>query len=184
METGSAQGDGMRMKRRNLLAGCLVALGCSQMIGYLTGAKTVSACGAGTCFAPMAEVFSSVESDKPGERFEPFVARYFVSGLDAKGQAFEQRITPGLFAGIEGPHARRANYLNAFVGVARGNLAGEANTATEAVWCFGFGPNGPLREAFGLPEGAQALGLKVVAQVDGPGEAREKIWLLAPDCTR
>ena len=174
----------MTMKRRNLLAGCLVALGCSQMIGFLTGAKTVSACGAGTCFAPMAEVFSRVETDAPTEHFEPFAAEFFGNGLDGKGQAFERRITPESFARIEGPHARRANYLNAFVGVARGNPAGEANAVTDAAWCFGFGPDGPLREAFELPAGAHALGMKVVAQVDGPGGLREETWSLAPECTR
>ena len=70
-EAGAGWGI-MDMKRRNLLAGFVVALGCSQMVGYLTGAKTVSACGAGTCFAPMAEVFSRVETAAQGETFEPF----------------------------------------------------------------------------------------------------------------
>lgn len=175
----------MDMKRRNLLAGFVVALGCSQMIGFLTGAKTVSACGAGTCFAPMAEVFSRVETGAPGETFEPFAAEYSVLGTDEAGAAFERRLTPESLARLEGPHARRANYANAFVAVARGDAD---LAAAEAAWCFGVGPDGPLREAFDLPAGAHALVLRVTAGGDGStGERvgeRGKTWTLALDCTR
>lgn len=187
------------MKRRNVLAGFVVALGCSQMIGYLTGAKTVSACGAGSCFAPMAEVFSSVETGTPRERFEPFAAEYSVRGADEVGAIFEQRITPELLARIEGPHARRANYLNAFVVLARdgaddaegADADAEAElTTVEAARCFGLGPAGPLRAALELPAGAHALVMQVAAggdgRADGDGLADEggKTWTLALDCTR
>jgi hypothetical protein len=183
-ETGAAWGI-MDTKRSNFLAGIVVALGCSQMIGFLTGAKTVSACGAGTCFAPMAEVFSRVETGAPGETFEPFAAEYSVLGTDAAGAAFERRLTPESLARVEGPHARRANYANGIVAVARGDAD---PAAAEAAWCFGLGPDGPLREALDLPAGARALVLRVTADVEGASsgvaEQRGKTWTLALDCTR
>lgn len=174
------------MKRRNVLAGFVVALGCSQMIGYLTGAKTVSACGAGTCFAPMAEVFSSVETDTPGERFEPFAAEYSVRGREGEGETgavFERRVTPELLERIEGPHARRANYANAFVGVALAR-GGADRAEVEAAGCFGLGQEGPLRAALELPVGARALVMQVAADGHGLEGERGKTWTHALDCTR
>ncbi|MBC8009005.1 MAG: hypothetical protein H7067_02785 [Burkholderiales bacterium] len=171
------------MKRRNLLAGFVVALGCSQMIGYLTGAKTVSACGAGTCFAPMAEVFSALETATPGERFEPFAAEFSVRGTDGAGAEFERRVTPESLARIEGPHARRANYANAFVA----RVSGEVDEA-EAAWCLGFGADGPLRDALELPGGAHTLVMQVATgagvSANAHADARGKTWTLALDCTR
>lgn len=38
------------MKRRRLVVVFVIALGCAQMLSLLTGAKTVSVCGAGACF--------------------------------------------------------------------------------------------------------------------------------------
>ncbi len=178
----------MGISRRNLLAVIVTALGCSQMLGYFTGARTVSACGAGACFAPMAEVFSEVEArparsstsdataDEAPARVEPFAVDVTLSGIDAAGVAFERRLTPELLARVEGPHARRAFYAGALVADLRGQHAAEV----ERAWCVGFAEGGPLRAAFELPQGAGALTLATVSRTS----AAPLSWEYAPACTR
>ena len=165
------------MKRRNLLAAFVVALACSQMAGYLTGSKTVSACGAGSCLAPMPEVFSEVES-RSGPDFEPYARTFTLRGTTgtAGGEArFERVITPELMARIAGPHARRAGYATAF---AFAPALPEARW--QGAWCHGFGEDGPLRVAFELPEGARALVMTAEAAADEGDEP----WVLSASCTQ
>jgi hypothetical protein len=163
------------MKRRNLLAVLVVALACSQMAGYLTGAKTVGACGARSCIAPMAEVFSEVEARDGSWGFEPFASTFILRGVGGDGAAFEQAVTPELLARIEGPQARRAAYATAFTFAPR-----LAETTWQEAWCHGLGEHGPLRAAFGLPKGARALAMTVASRTDGQDES----WVLSPSCTR
>ncbi len=174
----------MNLKRRNLLAVFVVALACSQMIGYLTGAKTVSLCGAGLCLAPRAEVFSELDKEggmgTEGGAFglgvvETFTLEFRLHGRGADGVAYHRVLTPEMLAGVEGPHARRAVYAAAF---ANGDV--RAGAAWERAWCFGFGPDGPLREAFTLPPDVRDLQMFVTSRTQG----RDDAWPLFPDCTR
>ncbi len=166
--------NGGDMKRRNVLAAFVVALACSQMLGYLTGARTVSACGAASCFAPMPEVFSEVEA-RSGDDFEPYTHTFTLRGTGGNGAEFERTITPALLARIPGPHARRAAYMNAL------EFAPALPEARwQAAWCLGFGEAGPLRTAFELPEGARALALTV----EMPGDERDEPWVLSASCTQ
>ena len=163
------------MKRRNLLAAFVVALACSQMVGYLTGAKTVGACGAGSCFAPMPEVFSQLEGGPGRDDFEPYARTFTLRGTDGDGTAFERTLTPELLARIPGPHARRAAYANAF------SLAPRLSEATwQSAWCHGFGAAGPLRAAFELPDGAHALTMTAESFTD----KRDEPWVLSASCTQ
>lgn len=170
------------MKRRNLLALFVTALGCAQMVGYLTGAKTVGACGAVSCVAPMAEVFSELRT--PGGLVEPFALEFTLRGVDRAGGSFERVVTPELLAGVEGPRARRAVYGAAFATGSNMSVDGaggrRATSAWENAWCFGFGAHGPLKAAFDLPEGAHALAMTVETRTKG----RDEAWVLSPACTR
>lgn len=164
-------------QRRTLLAVFVVALGCSQTISYLTGARVVSACGAGLCFTPGAEadadakVPAGTEAGSLGG--ETSVFEFTVRGLDATGASFERVLTPEHFALIGGPPGRRISYIHALAAIARGDAA-----QAERAWCFGFGSAGPMRASLDLPDGAREL--RVFAT--SPASGSHEVWDFTPAC--
>jgi hypothetical protein len=48
----------------------------------------------------------------------------------------------------------------------------------QAVFCYGLGPDGPLRAELGLPEGATNLAVEIRTRTRG----RSDTWTLNPPC--
>lgn len=167
---GGGEGDWVRgMVRRNLLAVAVLLAGCLQMAGYLTERPVLRGIGAASGFAPFPKVFSDVDG------FETFAADFTLRGLDGEGRAFALEITPEVYARLEGPYNRRNVY-----GAALSYAPRLPEPLWQAVWCYGLGEGGPLREEFGLPPGAHALAMTITTRTKG----RNDSWVLSPSCTR
>lgn len=156
------------MIRRNLLAIALLLFGCLQMAGYLFHAPALRGIGAASAAAPFPKVFSDVDG------YETFAADFTLRGRDGAGAPFELRITPELYARLEGPYNRRNVY-----GAALSYAPRLPEPLWQSVWCHGLGVDGPLRREFGLPAGAHALEMHIATRTAG----RKDTWRLSPSCT-
>lgn len=157
------------MIRRNLLAVALLVFGCLQMAGYLTDNPVLRGIGAASAAAPFPKVFSDVDG------YETFAASFTLRGLDGNDAPFTLEITPELYSRLAGPYNRRNVY-----GAALSYAPRLPEELWQSVWCHGLGPNGPLREEFGLPADAHALEMTIRTRTNG----RNDTWLLSPSCTR
>jgi hypothetical protein len=157
------------MIRRNLLAVALLVFGCLQMAGFVVDSRTLRGIGAASAAAPFPKAFSDVEG------YETFAADFTLRGRDAAERPFELKITPELYARLDGPYNRRNVY-----GAALSYAPRLPRPLWEAVWCHGLGEDGPLRREFGLPAGAHALEMFIQTRTEG----RDDSWLLSPSCTR
>lgn len=155
-------------KRTNLAALFLTVIGCTQMAGYLLDSRALRGVGAATCAAPFPKVFSDVDG------METFASDFILHGLDETGAPFVLPITPELYAQLEGCYNRRNVY-----GAALSYAPRMPEQLWSAVFCYGLGPNGPLRREFGLPGGAHQLSVEIRTKTKG----RSDTWILAPSCT-
>lgn len=154
--------------RANLAALLITSLGCTQMAGYLFGSRALRGLGAATCAAPMPKVFSDVDG------LETFASQFTLRGLDGTGRPFELKITPEVYAKLAGCYNRRNVY-----GAALSYAPRMPEPLWSAVFCYGLGPDGPLRREFGLPDGAHHLSVEIRTKTNG----RSNQWILAPSCT-
>lgn len=155
------------MVRRNLLAVALLLLGCLQMVGYLTDRPALRGIGAASTVAPLPEMFSAVEG------YEAFAVDITLSGVAGDGAGFERAFTPEFYARLKGPYNRRHVYIAAFSYAPR-----LPEPMWQAVWCYGFAENGPLRAEFGLPAGARELTMLINTRTSGHKDS----WVLSPSC--
>ena len=158
-----------RVFRANVLALLLTGLGCSQMAGYLVGSRPLRGLGAATCAAPFPKVFSDVDG------LETFASTFTLAGMDGAGAPFEIELTPELYGRLEGSYNRRNVY-----GAALSYAPRLPEPLWQAVFCYAFENDGPLRRELGLPDGARALTMTIRTQTRG----RDDVWVLQPDCTR
>lgn len=91
------------MKYR-ITAAALVALGCMQMVGDLSGNRELRAVALATHASPAPKVFTSQGG------FETFSSRFFIDWTDAGGKPHTLEVTPATYRGVEGPYNRRNAY--------------------------------------------------------------------------
>ena len=151
----------MTSARRNVAAGVILAVGLLQIVGEACGSRTLRGLGAATVAAPFPKVFCDVAG------LEAFASTFTLSGETCDGTAFEQRITPELYARLAGPYNRRNAY---------GAALSFAPRLPEAMWCsvaqHGLREGGPLRRELGLPDDIARLCIRIETRTRG----RADVW--------
>lgn len=153
-------------KSANLAALVLVALGCLQMVGYLAGSRPLRGVGAALGFAPFPKVFSDVDG------LETFASSFTLRWRDARGER-TLAITPELYARLEGAYNRRNVY-----GAALSYGPRLPAPLWQAVFCYAFASQGPLRREFGLGPDARDIAVEIRTNTRG----RADRWTLQPSC--
>jgi hypothetical protein len=87
-----------------LPAAGLIAIGCIQMAGDLSGRPDIKAIGAVTGASPAPKVFTAQGG------FETFSSRFFIEWRDRQGARHELELTPETYRRLEGPYNRRNAY--------------------------------------------------------------------------
>lgn len=157
------------LKRANIIAVLITALGCTQMIGYAVNSRILRGLALASTAAPLPKVFSDVDG------IETFASAFVLRGRDARGASFELPITPEFYARLEGCYNRRNVY-----GAALSYAPRMPEELWSAVFCYGLQPGGPLRREFGLPEGARELSVEIRTNTRG----RTDVWVLRPACAQ
>jgi hypothetical protein len=85
-------------------AAVLIALGCVQMVGDLSGRPDIKAAGAATQASPAPKVFTSQGG------FETFSSRFFIEWQDRQGERHALELTPQTYRRLKGPYNRRNAY--------------------------------------------------------------------------
>jgi len=153
-------------KLANLAALGLTVAGCLPVIGYLAGSRALRGVGAATAAAPFPKVFSDVDG------LETFASEFTLHWRDAQG-AHTLAITPELYSRLRGSYNRRNVY-----GAALSYAPRLPEPLWQAVFCYAFGPGGPLRREFGLPADAHDLAVEIRTRTRG----RSDRWYLQPPC--
>lgn len=147
----------------------LTLAGCAQMLGYLVDSRALRGLGAASMIAPFPKVFSDVDG------LETFASEFRLRWRDAAGQAHAVPITPELYTRLGGAYNRRNVY-----GAALSYGPRMPEPLWQAVFCYGFAANGPLRREFGLGAGARDISVEIHTRTRG----RDDRWILQPPCTR
>jgi hypothetical protein len=132
----------------------LLVLGLAQMTGALFGMSSLQGLAAATAASPAPKVFSSVDG------LETYSTKFFLEWTDLDGAIHELKLTPDVYAKLEGTYNRRNTYGAAFayapifakgdrtremlIAIARYSFCGEAPLLRE----FGMDPSlirGPIR---------------------------------------
>ena len=139
-----------------------------QMAGYVTGSVSLRGTGAATAASPLPKVFSDVDG------LETFASEFTLRYREPDGTVIEMAITPELYGRLTGPYNRRNVY-----GAALSYAPRLPRELWEPVFCYGLGPEGPLRKELGL--GAEASDVSVTIRTRTRG--RSDTWTLEPSCT-
>lgn len=92
------------LRIRNLAALVLLALGTTQMLGYLTHSRPLRGVGLASGVAPFPKVFCEADG------YEPFAATFTLLGEDSTGAPISIPIDAERYALMEGPYLRRNVY--------------------------------------------------------------------------
>lgn len=154
-------------KLANLSALTLTAVGCFQMIGYVAESRALRGIGAALAMAPFPKVFSDVQG------LETFASDFTLHWRDNAG-AHALAITPEMYSRLGGAYNRRNVY-----GAALSYGPRLPEPLWQAVFCYAFGPGGPLRAEFGLPAEARDIAVEIRTKT----KARHDRWMLQPSCS-
>lgn len=155
------------IRRANWAALILTLVGCLQMVGYLLDSRVLRGIGAATTASPFPKVFSDVDG------LETFASSFRINGLDGQGNAFAMELGPELYSRLQGSYNRRNVY-----GAALSYAPRMPDELWQSVFCFGLGPEGPLRRELGLPDGASDLVVRISTNTAG----RDDVWELRAPC--
>jgi hypothetical protein len=156
-------------KTANIAALALTLMGCAQMLGYLLDSRILRGIGAATMIAPFPKVFSDVDG------LETFASEFTLHWRDSSGGTHAVPITPELYTRLGGAYNRRNVY-----GAALSYGPRLPEPLWQAVFCYAFAADGPLRREFGLGAGAHDVAVEIRTRTKG----RNDRWLLQPPCTR
>ena len=159
--------DPAALKRRNIIALILLALGFTQMLGAVTGIAPLRGLGAASAMAPNPKVFSDVDG------LETFASDFTLSYRDSTGTAKSLTITPELYGRLGGPYNRRNVY-----GAALSYAPRLPEPLWTSVYCHGFAPAGPLRSELGLSPRDSDIRITIRTRTRG----RSDQWTYAPAC--
>ena len=137
------------------------------MVGYLVDSRVMRGIGAATVASPFPKVFSDVDG------LETFASSFEISGRDENGDKFAIELGPDLYSQLQGSYNRRNVY-----GAALSYAPRMPEPLWQSVFCYGLGPDGPLRRELGLPPGARKLVVKISTNTAG----REDVWELRAPC--
>lgn len=90
--------------RPYLDAALLVALGCLQMLGDLSGQSAIKAIGLATQASPAPKVFTAQNG------FETYSSKFYIDWEDREGAWHALELTPQVYRGLQGPYNRRNAY--------------------------------------------------------------------------
>ena len=136
-------------------AALLVAIGCLQMIGDLSGQTAVKAIGAALHASPAPKVFTAQNG------FETYSSRFYIDWQDPAGARQSLELTPQVYRGLQGPYNRR-NAYGAAISYAP-VLASNPRTKpmVEQVARYGFCGDAPLLAELGIPRDQVVYPLQV-----------------------
>lgn len=92
------------MNRLNLTCLAIGLLGSTQVIGYLANLPLLRGIGLASGLAPYPKVFCEADG------YEPFAARFFLSGINEQREKVSIEFTPELYNKLNGPYLRRNVY--------------------------------------------------------------------------
>lgn len=144
-----------RVSWRDLAAGCVLLLGCSQMLGDLCGLRALKAIGAASTMAPCPKVFCDLNG------LEGF-ASDFTLQLRTKSGLRVVPITPEMYSRLKGPYNRRNAYGAVF------SFAPKLPPSLwRPVYDYGWRRGGPLRRELGLPNDVENVALLIRTRTRG-----------------
>ncbi len=132
-------------RSRAALSYALVGLGLLQALGFAAGSDTVRGLGAMTAASPLPFVFSSFRD------VETFAAEFDLELTRQNGDRVRHRITPELYAKLDGPYNRRNTY-GAVLSYGPALTAPHERALVDSVLRYGLCGGGPLAERFGEVE--------------------------------
>jgi hypothetical protein len=91
-------------RRDRIAAGALLGVGLGQMLSSLAGFPALAAVFSATHASPAPKVFSAVQG------LETYSTTFYLDWTDEAGNEHSQKITPELYARLEGPYNRRNVY--------------------------------------------------------------------------
>jgi hypothetical protein len=90
--------------KAHLDAALLVALGCLQMFGDLTGQPVLKAIGTALQASPAPKVFTAQNG------FETYSSKFYIDWQDRQGARHSLELTPRVYRELKGPYNRRNAY--------------------------------------------------------------------------
>ncbi len=120
----------------------LVAVGLSQLAGFVVGSQTLRGLGALSTASPLPFVFSAFRG------VETFAADFELTVEDVTGERRSVVITPQLYAQLDGPYNRR-NAYGAVISYGPALDKPEERAMVDRVLRYGFCDGGPLAQQLG-----------------------------------
>ena len=138
------------MRIRNILAIVLLAIGLTQMVGYLTGFKVLRGIGLASGIAPFPKVFCEADG------YEAFAASFRLTGMLPDGSAWSCDLDPECYSRLSGPYNRR-NVHGAALAFAPRLPAELRDSLLER----NLAPNSLLRSELGIPPEVSDLRIEI-----------------------
>jgi hypothetical protein len=129
----------------SIAAAGLIALGCMQMAGDLSGNREARAFGLATHASPAPKVFTSQEG------FETFSSHFFIDWIDGAGEKHALEITPRTYAGVKGPYNRRNAYGAALSYAPVLQASENTRPMLQSVMRYAFCGRAPLVQELAIP---------------------------------
>lgn len=148
---------------RNWLALALGLFGLTAMVGDVIGSRTVMGLGMISMAAPCPKVFCDMDG------YEGFAGEFVIHYADRNGAVQSLAITPEMYARLAGPYNRRNVY-----GAALAGAPILPQPMWESVFRYGFRPDGPLRQEFGMP----SVATNIVVVIRTKTRDRDDSWNL------
>lgn len=150
------------MRWRNFAALAVGLFAGTAMLGDLLRVPALKAIGAASALAPCPKVFCDTKG------LEAFASEFFLR-FETNGVTTQLKLTPELYAKLEGPYHRRNVY-----GAALSFAPRLPEPLWRAVFDYALAPQGPMRVELGLPP--NATNLTVLIRTKTRGRADE--WAL------
>lgn len=141
-------------RRRDVASYALLGLGLLSALGFAAGSDTLRALGAMTAASPLPFVFSSFRG------VETFAADFEIELTRPNGERVRHRITPELYAKLDGPYNRRNTY-GAVLSYGPALDAAHERVLVDSVLRYGLCGRGPLAQRFGEVEPVQRISVEV-----------------------
>lgn len=133
----------------------LVAIGCLQMAGDLSGHSAIKAIGAALQASPAPKVFTAQNG------FETYSSKFYIDWQDRAGAQHALELTPQVYKRLQGPYNRR-NAYGAAISYAPVLVSNpRTRPMMEDVARYGFCSNAPLLAELGIPRDNLVYPLRV-----------------------
>lgn len=153
---------------RKILYVLVLIIGLLQIIGFLTGIKSIRSLGIITAASPLPLVFSEVSG------VETFAGDFYMEWKNVEGKTEKVLMTPELYSKLKGPYNRR----NIF-----GAAIAYGPVLPEKVWkpILHYGIcNDVLSDELDLPFDKSSFTVEITTRT----KDRNDQWTLKPDCSQ